>query len=118
MDEELRKRLKAALEEERESLRRQLQDMGVDPDASGIEGLEFDAGFSDSASSTAERARLLGLTQRLRTSLKDVEDALRRMEEGKYGVCQSCGREIELERLEAIPQTKLCVACARAATRK
>jgi DnaK suppressor protein len=45
--------------------------------------------------------------------LEDVEAALERIEQGTYGTCQNCGREISRERLEAIPYTPLCIECAQ-----
>jgi RNA polymerase-binding transcription factor DksA len=39
--------------------------------------------------------------------------ALERIEDGTYGVCESCARPIERERLDALPYTDLCAACAR-----
>ncbi|MCU1261434.1 MAG: transcriptional regulator, TraR/DksA family [Bryobacterales bacterium] len=43
--------------------------------------------------------------------LRDVEDALRRIESEQYGVCQECGEPISRKRLEALPWAKYCVSC-------
>jgi DnaK suppressor protein len=43
--------------------------------------------------------------------LADVEAALVKFTEGTYGNCESCGQPMNPERLEALPQAKLCVAC-------
>lgn len=40
-----------------------------------------------------------------------LEEALRRMREGNYGVCTSCGKPIARNRLDAIPEALLCAAC-------
>jgi RNA polymerase-binding protein DksA len=100
---------RALLEEQREALRRQLQDMGLDPDDPKIENLDFDFGFADSAQSTAERNKLLALVERLREGLKDVDLALGKVEKGSYGICERCGRPIGAERLEALPAARLCL---------
>ncbi len=42
---------------------------------------------------------------------KEIHDALGRMEDGNYGKCAFCGKEIDTERLEAIPYTRLCMEC-------
>jgi DnaK suppressor protein len=42
----------------------------------------------------------------------DVVEALERMESGKYGICETCGKEIAIERLEALPSAKECIQCA------
>ena len=45
--------------------------------------------------------------------LQRIEQALDRMEVGKYGICQACGRSISQERLRALPSATLCVECKR-----
>jgi len=45
----------------------------------------------------------------------EVQDALRRFDDGTYGRCESCGRAISEARLEAIPYTRYCIKCAGAA---
>jgi hypothetical protein len=44
-------------------------------------------------------------------AIEEFTDALVRLENGRYGSCESCGRPIPIERLEAIPQTRFCAAC-------
>ncbi|HEX2185268.1 MAG TPA: TraR/DksA C4-type zinc finger protein [Chloroflexota bacterium] len=51
------------------------------------------------------------LRLRLERRLAELERIRRRVEEGKYGLCESCGAEIPEERLEAMPDTTLCVRC-------
>jgi RNA polymerase-binding transcription factor DksA len=46
-------------------------------------------------------------------ALVEIDAALARMERGTYGRCTVCGADITIERLEAIPQTALCVTCGR-----
>jgi DnaK suppressor protein len=99
------------LEEAKEALRRQLLDMGADPDADSLEGMDFDFGFADSAQSTAERNKVLAVIERLRENLHDVELGLSKMDKGTYGICERCGNPINPERLEAIPYARLCVSC-------
>ena len=43
--------------------------------------------------------------------LREVEDALDRLEEGTYGICEDCGASINLERLKVLPFTTSCVRC-------
>jgi DnaK suppressor protein len=50
--------------------------------------------------------------------LADVEHALRRITEGTYGVCEACGRPIDVDRLEAMPAARLCVEDQAAAERQ
>lgn len=44
--------------------------------------------------------------------LRDVDEALARIESGDYGVCENCGEPIDGKRLEAIPEATLCIVCA------
>ncbi|MFQ5586229.1 MAG: TraR/DksA family transcriptional regulator [Thermodesulfobacteriota bacterium] len=45
--------------------------------------------------------------------LTEIEEALKRLEEGRYGTCADCGGEIDEERLRVLPFTVSCVACQR-----
>ncbi len=51
---------------------------------------------------------------REREELDAIDRALRKIETGTYGFCESCGKKISLKRLEAVPWTALCGACERA----
>jgi len=46
--------------------------------------------------------------------LSKIEEALQRVEDGEYGICEDCGDEIGLKRLEARPVTTLCIDCKTA----
>jgi DnaK suppressor protein len=48
-----------------------------------------------------------------RTALAEVDAALGRMEIGEYGICQDCGADIALARLEIVPMTARCMPCQR-----
>ena len=43
--------------------------------------------------------------------LQEIDAALRRIDEGVYGICEECGREIDQRRLEAQPTATRCIAC-------
>ncbi len=49
----------------------------------------------------------------IKNTLKLIDEALNRIEAGRYGVCTVCGESIERERLEAIPYTMYCIKCAK-----
>lgn len=49
-----------------------------------------------------------------RAEIEDIKHALRRMEEGEWEYCESCGEKIREERLEALPTTRYCIRCASA----
>ena len=94
-------------------VRRGDDDLGARRDAEGIEDPELDEGFADAGQAAAERANLLTLVRSLRDTLRDVEQALDRMDGGTYGICERCGQPIADERLEALPAVRLCMACKR-----
>jgi DnaK suppressor protein len=116
MDQQTVDRLRERLETERDEVRRQLDDLGARRDAEGIEDPELDEGFADAGQAAAERANLLTLVRSLRDTLRDVEQALARMDAGTYGTCERCGQPIDEERLEAIPAVRLCMSCKRQRT--
>lgn len=96
---------------EREDVRKQLADLGADPDAESYDNTDFDFGFADSAQSTAERNRVLVVVEGLRERLVDINAALDKIDKGTFGRCENCGNEIGAERLEALPHTRLCTDC-------
>jgi DnaK suppressor protein len=65
----------------------------------------------DLASSETDQAVNLKLRDRERVLLKKIDKALRKIETGEYGECESCGEPIGVKRLEARPVTDLCIRC-------
>lgn len=57
------------------------------------------------------------LCERELSILKSIDVALKKIKEGKYGICEKCGKEIEEERLDLIPWTRYCSICSRNAVR-
>jgi DnaK suppressor protein len=60
-----------------------------------------------------ERQQVAALLEQARRRLADVEVAIRAVEAGVYGICESCGGPIAAERLAARPAARTCIACAR-----
>jgi RNA polymerase-binding transcription factor DksA len=69
--------------------------------------------LADTASETYDREFDEGLEEDARGRLREVEDALARIEDGSYGTCRVCGKDIPAERLEVVPWTTLCIDDAR-----
>ena len=101
--------LRAALEDERATLRAQLQELGF---GDGDTGLEYDSNFADSSQVTAERGEAEAIAAKLRETLEEVEHALAKFDDGTYGQCEECGGSIPAPRLEAKPAARLCIDCA------
>lgn len=55
----------------------------------------------------------LALLEQLRERAGSVEHALSKIQDGQYGMCELCGQAIQPDRLEALPDTRLCIDCAR-----
>ena len=58
-----------------------------------------------------DQARDLAVQVNAEQTLKLVNDALARFDNGTYGLCLDCGQEIDAARLEAIPYAPLCLSC-------
>lgn len=65
----------------------------------------------DLASSETDQAMSLKLRDRERILLRKIDKALKKIDDGEYGVCESCGEDIGIKRLEARPVTDLCIRC-------
>jgi RNA polymerase-binding protein DksA len=100
--------IKTHLEQERDSLERQLAEQSLGE-------VDVDEGFADSAQATAERSELIAVEEQHESLHKEVVAALARISDGTYGQCENCGAEIPQERLEAVPTATLCVVCKQAA---
>jgi RNA polymerase-binding protein DksA len=55
----------------------------------------------------------LAQRQRAARKVKSLEEALQKLGEGTYGMCERCHRKIDPERLKILPHTTLCIECAR-----
>jgi len=96
---------RAQLAAERERVREQLVELGIERDS-------YDEGFADSGQVTAERGEVDALAGTLRETLHEIDAALEKFDNGTYGVCESCGEAIAEARLEAMPAARLCITCA------
>ena len=70
---------------------------------------------SDFAEQATERENddvLEEIARETQVSIHKLRTALRRLEDDSYGICASCGDDISEQRLEVIPETTQCVACA------
>jgi len=66
---------------------------------------------TDQAVAELDNNFLLRLRGREQKLLKKIDEAISRIDSGTYGVCESCGGEISVKRLEARPVTTLCIEC-------
>lgn len=111
-------RFREALIKQKEQLRATIanHDIGgssLTDETGELSGSTADNHLADSASETYERELDEGLEEDATRQLREVEEALGRIEADTYGTCEVCGKEIPEERLEAVPWTKLCIDDAR-----
>lgn len=102
------KKMREKLLAMRQSIMRNVQsDLQENREQTKDEGMDT----YDIASDARDREISLILTDRDRDKALAIDDALARMDEGTYGVCESCESDIAEARLEALPFTRLCVSC-------
>lgn len=65
----------------------------------------------EEATESLELERRLALERQIRDQLADVAVALEKFEKETFGLCENCGKPIDIARLEALPQAKLCLEC-------
>ena len=68
---------------------------------------------ADMATDTQQQDMSLLFMQNENVRLQDIEEALERIQEDRFGLCEECDQEIALERLRAIPYAPLCMTCKR-----
>ena len=71
------------------------------------------ADFSEQAQERENEEVLNAIEQKDLSELKQIEQALARIEEGSYDQCARCGENINIERLKIIPLTNHCIKCAQ-----
>ncbi len=73
---------------------------------------------ADVAADAIDRTLLTALGAQDANRLQQIDNALDRIYQGKYGRCVMCGKDIPEERLQALPYALMCVSCASAQERK
>ena len=73
----------------------------------------YDNHPADNASDLTDKHTRLALRKHSEEEIADIEEALTAIDEGTYGVCTECGKEIPMERLEALPTATTCVEHAQ-----
>lgn len=82
-----------------------------------VGGMDENGNFpdpTDRASMESDRNFTLRIRDRERKLIVKIEDALKRLEDGTFGICEECGEKIGAARLKARPVTTLCIECKSA----
>jgi DnaK suppressor protein len=83
----------------------------VAPPAEGA-AVAFGKRIGDGTTEAVERLSTTAAARSLADSIADIERALVKIDDGSYGMCDACGNEIGVDRLEALPAATRCVVCA------
>ena len=118
MDNDRLEQFKDRLLAEKENLERDLKVFAVeDPSAKGkwrVKPPDFGSDTTDEDERVDKAEELvaeLSIDRQLETRLTNVNAALAKMEQGRYGVCEKCGKEIEVERLKVNPEAQTHTSC-------
>ena len=120
MDAKLIEDLKKKLEDQKQSITKELETFAKKDDSpKGDWETKYpnreNGSMEEEADEVQEYGNLLPVEHSLELKLRDINLALEKIgvpsESGKYGKCEKCGKEIEQNRLEAIPEAKLCINC-------
>jgi DnaK suppressor protein len=98
-EELLTNRLEGLLNDAEKTVTDMTNDKNTFPDPTDRANLETDRNF------------LLRIRDRERKLILKIKEALARIEDGTFGICEECGEEISEERLKARPVTTLCIEC-------
>lgn len=72
---------------------------------------EYGTSEEEGADEVATFTDRVSLEENLETNLQEVEQALKKIQRGKYGVCEECGQEIDEQRLKVMPTARWCLSC-------
>jgi DnaK suppressor protein len=114
LDQQTLQELKDKLLAEKERLESDLQKIAVkerDEYTPSVE--DIGRSMEDAAEEYEEYTTKAGITGTLDKNLKEVIEALERMEKGTFGKCANCDKDIPLDRLRAYPSAKHCLDCAK-----
>jgi DnaK suppressor protein len=101
----------SALTEERETLLHQLSELGADARGELTGDMDYGDAFADAGAATAERTETMGIIENLKVHLDGVIAAIGRIEDGSFGRCTECGKNIGDDRMEYRPTSSKCIDC-------
>ena len=74
--------------------------------------------MADMAADTYDRELSMNIASSEQELLYQIDDALKRLDDGSYGVCQQCNQPIAMSRLKAVPYASMCIGCQRSKEQK
>jgi len=104
-------RLRGVLEQRKQALLAQIDNESAEADARASLLNEVEASPADNASVRTLNALVSEAAEHHLAQLAIIKYALARFADGSYGLCDNCGEQIGLSRLEARPEARLCIDC-------
>jgi RNA polymerase-binding transcription factor len=96
----------------RADMRERVETLAERPELGAAQG--FGKRIGDGTTEAISRLTDIGVGRSLETSLERTERAIAKLDDGTYGVCDGCGAAIPPKRLQAMPDSVLCIDCAAA----
>ncbi len=107
--------MREALQKERTIYEEQIEQLKSEAESLALErepgDVQFDEESGEGGTASLERELDLTLSAQASEAIKLIDDALAGIEDGTYGICDSCHRPIPKARLRALPYARLCIEC-------
>ncbi|MBA7626864.1 RNA polymerase-binding transcription factor DksA [subsurface metagenome] len=117
MNKKLLQEFKEKLEKEKVAIIKQLETFATqDPKLKGdwdTRFPDFDGSMEEAADEVEEYTSLLPVEFSLETRLRDINLALNKIKQGKYGKCEKCNKKIDKKRLKVYPAARTCMKCQK-----
>ena len=91
---------------EEKALKRNIQDSSGDLSSMPMH-------MADLGTDNFEQELTLGIEENEQDEIREINEALRRIKDGKFGLCESCSKPITKIRLRAVPYARLCIGCKK-----
>ena len=106
------------LKQQKEKIEKQLAEISNRNQKNGsysyeVKFPEYGRSDDENANEVADFVDSVSLSKNLENSLKEVETALEKIKKGQYGLCESCGKKIEDQRLIILPTARYCLVCKK-----
>ena len=108
MEPKLAEQFRKSLLQAREEIIEQMKQRDGSAQEIGQNGIQD---IGDESVTISNRNLLMSLSENERVKLMEVDEALDRIENGSFGICEECGEPIALKRLEVIPNARYCITC-------
>ncbi len=111
---------KLLIEKRKEVLERieHLREVAMETPANTGNNSGYSFHMADQGTDAMEREKAFLFLSREEKYLQQIERSLTAIDLNEYGICRVCGKEIDIERLKAVPTTRICVPCKQAESRR